>query len=274
MRKLHKLFLCLVLVFTSACFQKAGSSEMTVTLLNAGKADAILIETGEGTVMIDTGLDENKQELLDELENRNITSLYALIITHFDKDHVGGADVVLANLDVKYVYTSYEAKDSGDIEEFTQALSQSTAVSSQISGTQTFALGGIRFTVYGASGSYDKDESNNSSLIVTAECGSDSYLFMGDAQDERIREFLSVFHDTVSFLKVPYHGHKQDALGELAEAVKPQVSAITCSSDEPGSKELAKTVRILEEAGSRVYLTYEGTVMLRCTQEGFAVSQD
>ena len=273
MKKLYRLFLCLVLVFISACSEKS-SSDMTITLLDAGKADAILIETADGTVMIDTGLDENKQELLEELESRNITSLYALVITHFDKDHVGGADAVLENLDVKYVYTSYDTKQSDDISEFTEALQGSTAVSSVISGTQTFTLGGIRFALYGASGSYDQDESNNSSLIVNVSCGSNSYLFMGDAQDERIREFLLTFHETVSFLKVPYHGHKQDALEELADAVSPEVSVITCSDEEPGTKELVKSMTVLEAAGSRVYLTFEGTVTLSCTQDGFTVAQE
>lgn len=272
MKKLICLLLCVFLPVFSAC---AGgtAAEMKITVFAAGKADAILITTEAGSVLIDTGLEENRDRLLADLSARGVTHLDALIITHFDKDHVGGADAVLETLSVSHVYTTWQSKSSDDITSYEQALSAAGLAANVIRGTQTFTLGSALFTLYGASDSYEKDESNNSSLIIRVTFGTKTYLFMGDAEEERIAEFLSYDQTDADFLKVPYHGHSQDCLEELLAAVSPAVSVITDSPDEPDAEEIRKTVRLLEESGSAVYRTAEGTVEITCAPDAFTVSQ-
>jgi beta-lactamase superfamily II metal-dependent hydrolase len=273
MKKLLTFLLCALVLLMSACSTSAPATEMTVTVFSAGKADAILIETQDGNVLIDAGLEENRAQLLEDLAQRGVSELEALIITHFDKDHVGGADAVLETLKVNHVYTTWQSKSSDDITSYEQALFSAGLKAAVMKGTQTFTLGGAIFTIYGASDAYEEDESNNSSLIVHVSFGKKSYLFMGDAQDERIEEFLSYGEADADFLKVPYHGHYQDSLEELISAVTPEAGVITNGTDEPSEKEIKKTVKILEAAGSAVYETLNGTVEIRCTQEGFTVSQ-
>lgn len=273
MKKILSVLLCTVLLILCGCAADRKSGTMTITVFEAGKADAILIETEAGSVMIDTGLEENSEELLAQLAERNVSSLQALIISHFDKDHVGGADDVLDTLAVSRVYTSYITKSSDDIDEYEAALRESGLNAVVISGTQKFTLGGAVFEIFGASDSYEKDGSNNSSLIVRITYGAKTYLFMGDAQDERITEFLSYGITDTDFLKVPYHGHTQDTLHDLFDALKPEVSVITNGASEPSQKEIAETASLLKESGSSVYLTSLGTVTIECTPESFTVSQ-
>lgn len=273
MKKILTVLLCAVLLIFSGCAVNPENKTMTITVFAAGKADAILIETEDGNVLIDTGLDENKETLLSELRQRNIEELDALIITHFDKDHTGGADAVIEELSVTHVYTTYQTKSSDDISEFEEALRAGGLAASVIQGKQTFTLGTAVFEIYGASDSYEKDASNNSSLIVRLTFGEKTYLFMGDAQDERIEEFLTYGIENADFLKVPYHGHAQDTLSELIAALRPQVSVITDSEEEPSEKEISQTVRLLEESGSTVYQTKDGAVTVNCTAESFTVSQ-
>ena len=273
MKKTLSVFLCAVLLILCGCAADRKSGTMTISVFEAGKADAILIETEAGSVMIDTGLEENSEELLAQLAERNVSSLQALIISHFDKDHVGGADDVLDTLAVSRVYTSYITKSSDDIDEYEAALRESGLNAVVISGTQKLTLGGAVFEIFGASDSYEKDESNNSSLIVRITYGAKTYLFMGDAQDERITEFLSYGITDTDFLKVPYHGHTQDTLHDLFDALKPEVSVITNGASEPSQKEIAETALLLKESGSSVYLTSLGTVTIECTPESFTVSQ-
>ena len=58
------------------------------TFLKVGKADAIVLESGGRAMVIDTGEEDDGQELVDFLKNRNISLVDVLIITHYDKDHV------------------------------------------------------------------------------------------------------------------------------------------------------------------------------------------
>lgn len=273
MKKILSVLLCAVLLILCGCAADRKSGTMTITVFEAGKADAILIETEAGSVMIDTGLEENSEELLAQLAERNVSSLQALIITHFDKDHVGGADDVLERLAVSHVYSSYITKSSDDIDEYEAALQASGLNAVVINGTQKFTLGGAVFEIYGASDSFEEDESNNSSLIVRVTFGAKTYLFMGDAQDERIEEFLTYGITDADFLKVPYHGHAQDTLKDLISALTPEVSVITNGTDEPAQKEIAETASLLKESGSSVYMTSEGTVTIECKEESFTVSQ-
>ena len=265
------LMMCMMICL---CGCKASADEtMEITFLDAGKADAILIETEQGCVMIDTGLEENKDDLLSLFKEKGITSLHALIITHFDKDHVGGADWILNSLDVSHVYTTYQTKESDDTASFETALKQAGLSAVEINGTQTFTLGGASFEIQGASGEYDKDESNNSSLIVKITFGNQTYLFMGDAQNERIEEYLETNDADADFLKVPYHGHYTKKLADLIAAVSPKAAVITNGAEEPETSEIAKTVSLLEENGVNVYQTVNGTITLTCTKDGFSLTQ-
>ena len=91
------------LLFLSGCSpQKEGgpvdeqeeASGVRVTFFDVGKGDAILVETASHAVLIDSGYDDTKEIILDYMEKQEISSLDYLVITHFDKDHVGGADRV------------------------------------------------------------------------------------------------------------------------------------------------------------------------------------
>ena len=261
-----------VMISLAGC-DASEADEMTVSFFEAGKADAILIETEEGNILIDTGLEENKEELLEELAEKNIEEINALILTHFDKDHAGGADAVIENLKVDYVYTTWRSKESDETEEFDEALSEAGIKANVIKGTQTFTIGGARFEIYGASESYEKDESNNSSLIIRVSFGKKSYLFMGDAQDERITEFLNSYETDADFIKIPYHGHMQDTLAQLIEAVSPESAVITNSKAEPEAEEIAETEALLLENGVTFHETADGTVTMICTADLFLISQ-
>ena len=80
----------------------------TITSIDVGKGDCILIQTGDRndpvTVMIDTGYKETADDVLNYLRKQDINKLDALIITHYHKDHVGGAAAILKGVPVGKVY--------------------------------------------------------------------------------------------------------------------------------------------------------------------------
>lgn len=89
--------LCLMLAVTcigmsSGCGQKATGQNLEplkVTIFRVGKADAIVLETGEHTMVIDAGEEEDGEEVLAYLEKQHISKIDTLLITHYDQDHVG-----------------------------------------------------------------------------------------------------------------------------------------------------------------------------------------
>ncbi len=266
----------ILLLFIAGCTMKKTQTDekMAITVFAADKADAILIQTAEGAVLIDAGLSENSEDLTDAMEDRGVTSLDALIITHYDQDHVGGADTVVENFDVEHVYVTYDSKDSDETDSFYSELARAGLQAVEIRGTQVFSIDGAVFTMYGARGGYDHDDSNNSSLIVEVSFGSCTYLFTGDAQDERIAEFLAEYEGNPDFLKVPYHGHYTDGLKQMISALSPRTAVITNGEDEPAKKEMKQTLALLSQKSIDVYETRYGTVTVTCTANGYEITQD
>lgn len=272
MKKLGVILMsCFLLLAGCTSATNQNSKNMTITIFNAGKADAILFSTPEGYVLMDTGLDDNKATLVDDLEEMGVKELYALIITHFDTDHVGGADAIVDSFTIQNVYTTYLTNNNSDVKEFKKSLKNKGLEMNVVTDT-TFTLGDATFAINGPQTEFTEKEDNNSSLITMVTYGTQKYLFMGDAENPRIEEYLSNNVDA-DFLKVPYHGYYQDDLSLLFQAVTPTTAVMTNSSELPSSSQIKKTEQLLKKVNSSYYETKNGTIVVTCNQSGFTVKQ-
>ena len=274
MKKWVCLILAAALVWT--CGACTDREQIAITFFRAGKADAAVIQTKTGVILVDTGLEKNSEELVQSLKDLGVTKIDTLIISHFDKDHVGGAAAVLNAFPVGSVYQSNYPKDSEEYAAYVQALADFDLTAQTVSETLTWTLDGVQVTIDGPNEAvYDADPSNNSSLIVTLSYGENTILFAGDAEDLRIEEFLGTYQRPAGklILKVPYHGHWQDSLPDLLSAVDPAAAIICCSKSEPEAEDLNQTVSLLESKGAQVYLTRNGDVTLTCTTDSYRLSQ-
>lgn len=239
-----------------------ANDDMIVFSFDAGKADAHLIYTKNHAVLIDCGEKGFGKEIAAFMENNDIKTLDYLIITHFDKDHVGGAAKVMKSVKVENVLQSNCPKDSDEYNEYLEQLKSSGIEPQTLREDTDFTAGDISFTVnVPAQETYENDPSNNSSLITSVEFGENKLLFAADAQAERLEEFTASNTTDYDYLKVPYHGNKLDGTKKFLESTKPEIAVITSSENEPESK---KTVEKLEDIGCTVYLTKDSPVAVRC----------
>lgn len=233
------------------------SASISIHYFNAGKADACIIADNNNYVMIDTGEHTLSNELLSYFKKNNITTLNYLIITHFDKDHVGSASSIIDNLEVKNVLQSNVPKENEYYENYLTALDNHRIDPITVSGDYKFTIGSMSFTVNGPDTVYEDNKSNNSSLITSLIYGSNSFIFMGDAQNDRIKDFISINKFDYDFVKIPYHGNYQKKLDNLLENITPEYAVITSSEKEP---EEDKMIDILNDININYFLTREGAV--------------
>ena len=242
-------------------------TSLDVLGFSAGKADAFLLTTAHSAVLIDAGEKGFGKTILAELEARGITKLDYLIITHFDQDHVGGAAKVINNFDVETVLQSNHPKDSEEYEKYVKALNNAGIEAVTVREALDFTLDGVAFSVDPPRrDNYREDDSNNASLIVTAKAGENSLLFMGDAQTERLAEFLEWNTETWDVLKVPHHGKEEPLMEELVRLVKPKYAVITSSDEDP---EAASTLAALD--GVETYLTRNGEISITSGDGGLEI---
>ena len=87
--------------------------QLRVDFIDVGKGDCILIRSENHTVMIDTGYKETADDVFDFLDSSGVSEIDALILTHYDKDHIGGAKEVLSRYQVDKIYVPDYDNDSG-----------------------------------------------------------------------------------------------------------------------------------------------------------------
>ena len=229
-------------------------STLRVICFAAGKADAFLFWNDAGAVLIDTGESGFGKTITEKLSELGVRELHTMIVTHFDKDHVGGAKKVLETLPVGQVLQSNCPKTGAKpYEKYLAALSEAGITPVTVRREMVVSLGDVRFTVNPpAKDRYADDPSNNSSLIVTVEHGANRMLFTGDAEEARLREFLAGEPGTCELVKLPHHGAWDDALALLLQKTEAGKAIVTCSNEEPEDE---RTAALLAREGVEVWLT-------------------
>ena len=252
--------------------QEADSaSSLTITAISGDAADTFVLMGENHVTVIDTGLDEHGQELVDFLNSRGVTKIDNLIITHFDNDHVGGADYVIDAFDIGTIYTTYKSKESEQIDNYLAALSAKGLSETVVSEVTSFEMDGVKYDIYPPqSTAYEKDPSNNSSLVIMVSCGDNNMLFAGDAEKLRINELLSMDDIQAEILKVPHHGRYEKNTAALVDKVSPDYAIITSSLEEP---EDAEVLEILEAAGVSTYLNREGNITITMSPTEITIMQ-
>lgn len=267
-----KLFLIIFLIsllFLDGCKGKTSAvdavQDLKITFFNVGKGDAILIETENTSMLIDAGYDDTSEVILDYLKGLGKEDLDYLILTHFDKDHVGGADGILEAVTVERILQPDYESDSGQYREYREALELVNQQPELVTDTLILSFDGAECLIYPPQQKEYEEEDNDFSLVISMTYGQQRFLFAGDCEKERLKELLNQteFELKHDLLKVPHHGRKEKNSEEFLEAVSPQIAVITCSLEEPGDEKIRK---ILRQESAQIYLTSEGTIT--CTSDG------
>ncbi len=237
---------------------------LTVYCLNEGKCDAFVMFSGtSNAVVIDTGKKKDGDDILELLEEHDIHHVSALILSHFDKDHIGGADEVINGTDVEKIYVTHGTRDTKQVKELKDAMELNNKTPIVVREYTSFEVDGTKYEIYPPlQESYggEDNESNNSSLLVKVTNADNSMLFMGDVENERMPEIIASDYDlTCDIVKMPHHGQLEKLTDQLIKKVTPQYAIITCSVDEPEDQEV---LDILEAFEVETYLTRNGEVLI------------
>ena len=231
--------------------------DFKIYFFNSGKADAILISKNNKYILIDTGEDILSDDILKYFENNKITRLEYLIITHFDKDHVGSASNIIDNIEIGEVLQSSYIKESEYYTNYINSLSNKSITPKTITGNYKLSFEDLDIVVNGPEELYENNKSNNSSLIVSIVYDNTKFLFMGDSENARIKDYINNNLDSYDFLKIPYHGNYLKKLNSLLDIVNPRYGVITCSNDD-GCED--KTLELLNSYNVRYYMTKNGSI--------------
>ncbi|WP_052343549.1 ComEC/Rec2 family competence protein [Bacillus massiliigorillae] len=242
--------------------EEREKAPFAVTVLETGKSDCIIIETGGEIILVDSGEDKNAKKILRYLKKKNIKEIDYFILTHPDKDHIGGADHILRELKVKQLIHSHYEANTKQYKQYIEVCSEKGIVPKTLKEPMKFQINDAQFTLYPPERLY-YEEDNDYSLVLSVVYKKTSFLFAGDAEETRLKELMRIDNLQHTFLKVPHHGKYNEQTKLFLQQVAPSYSVITCSDEEPPKK---KTLKALDALNVKTFLTSKGTVY--CTSNG------
>ncbi|MBY2475431.1 MBL fold metallo-hydrolase [Clostridioides difficile] len=239
------------------------------TILSTGKSDCILIEIGDKVIMIDTGEDKNGKQIVDKLKEKEINTLDYLILTHLDKDHIGGVDSVLSSVKVKNLIQANYKKDSKQYDEYIDSLKKADVEPVVLKEKMNIVISNAEISIQPASKS-EYESSNDYSIMTSINYGEHKFLFAGDAEEERLAEFISENTLKYDFVKIPHHGRYDKLTEAFLDSISPEYAVITCSEKKAPEEDVLK---ILEKLNIKTFLTSDGDVVINSDGKVLSVSQ-
>ncbi len=234
-----------------------AENEFNISILKIGQADAIILKTENHTAVIDCGEENDGAEIVEHLANSGTETIDYLFITHFDKDHVGGASDVLDGFDAKEIIIPDYIGTSDEYETFTSTLQEKNITPTYLTEELELTLDDVLFEVYPPQKASYKESDNDYSLVISVTHGDNKFLFAGDAEEDRLAELSSQLDLDHDFLKMPHHGNYNKGTVNFLKGVTPTYTVI-CDSDKNPAEE--KCVKALEMVGSEIYHTRDGDV--------------
>ena len=250
--------LCLSL---GASWLEPFTDDCRLTVLNVGQGQSIIWQSEGKTYLVDCGgdYDDDAADLAAEtLLSQGISRIDGRVLTHFDRDHAGGAEYFLSRIPADMIIVPDYEDGSG----IRQALEEkypdriypvSTDVELSYAETQISLFAPVT-----------GDSSNESSLAVLFRHENCDILITGDRSGFGERMLLKTAEiPQVDVLVAGHHGSADSTCDELLQAVQPEIVVISVGENSYGHPSQTVLDRI-EQYGALVYRTdIHGNIVLR-----------
>lgn len=233
-----------------------------VTVLDVGQGQCILLQSKGKSFLVDCGGDGDEKTAdiaAETLLAQGVSHLDGLILSHFDRDHVGAAENLLERIPVDMVYLSSAPDEMGVGSRISGAVGGKVCSVDQITD---LTYGDMQITLIPDDIRISGNESSLCVLFHTKKC---DILIIGDRSRTGERRLMNeILLPKLDVLIVGHHGSDTSTSMELLEATKPRMAVISVGADNPYGHPKKAVLDRLAAFDCLIYRTdTEGTIIIR-----------
>lgn len=265
---MKRIVILMMILILCGCAKSAVSGENTesaeIFMVNVGKADAIIVRADEDYYIIDTATEEMWPRVMAAITDMNITRFKGVFVTHTDKDHVGGLEM-LAESGIQ-VDAWYASKYFIDVKE----EKHPAVKAAKIRNEKVIFLGagdnvdGVFEVIAPVRQMEDKDDNNSLVMILRTQNG--SVFFAGDMEYAEENTILDKNLEA-DVLKVGNHADDDTTSQALIDKVDAKIALISTSSYEKPETPDPALVDRLERKGMEIFYTEHSNAGIRVTMD-------
>jgi competence protein ComEC len=247
-------------------FAAKGSAETSVTMLDVGQGDAILLQSRGRRMLVDAG--PNERALRRALTRSGVRELDWLIITHAHEDHLGGVAALEGAVRIRELGTASDA--ALEDEAFSRLAEKSRR--RLLSAGDRVDLGELEVEVLWPPAGFEGDENASSVVLLVSRNGS-RVLLTGDAESEVLQRLAAqgALGD-LDAIKVGHHGSRSAVSPQVMAAARPEVALVSVGAGNRFGHPAPSTLQCLAGAGCAILRTDEdGDVRLEPSRGAFLV---
>lgn len=245
--------------------QTMSNCAMTTQVLDVGQGQCVLFVSQDHAAVVDcggSGMNSAGDKLGNQLELLGIRELDALILTHYDSDHINGLEALLERTRVTQVIAPTPEADSQDAETVKTLCTRYDIPWNQLKRDETLSVGAGSLEIYAP---LTEGKSNESGLAVVNTVHDFDVLVTGDMDKATEKKLLKAKRlPDIEVLVAGHHGSSYSTGKELLDATTPEAAVISVGEENSYGHPGQATLDRLKERNIAVYRTdLEGTITIQ-----------
>lgn len=236
-------------------------SELSVTWLDVGQADSILINAKGGDKMvIDTGdrFDDAKATI-HYINKKNIEEIDHLVASHQDSDHIGGhADLIntLGDSRLGNIYDNGVTRSTQTAEDYIDAVSNQGLTITEIEQGDKIPFDGAKVEVLNPEDSGGLDKKGNM-VVLKLTHGNNTMFFGGDVESESESRIVDAHSGNldVNVMDIPHHGSSTSSTEKLLDELNPDIGVVSAPYNSPFGHPKDEVINRYENRNIDLYWT-------------------
>lgn len=233
---------------------------LKIYFVDVGQADCILINDNNEHSLIDAGNNEDGEKLVKYFKDLGVSGFKYVFGTHAHEDHIGGMDDIINNFNIEHFYMPDAITTTKTFEDVLDALGNKGIAFETPNEDDVLKFGDTSISILHVG--RDKNDLNDTSIVLKLTYNDTSYLFMGDATSSVEKEILDKDLES-DVLKVGHHGSQYSSTAAFLKKVSPKYAIIEVGANNTYNHPREVTLKKLESLGTKIYRTdLDGTIIL------------